>query len=381
MVAEAAALAIADLRAGIPALQGKVYFNYGGQGPLLASARQAIAATYDETDRLGPFSKAALDWLNRRVADLRVTLAELFQTTPDRFALTESTTSGMNVPLWGLDWQPGDRLLLSDAEHYGIWAIAHRLQERFGIELAECPLMHSSDPVATLERHLTDRTRMVLVSHVLWNTGRVMPLAQLADCCHAHDALLISDAAQSAGVLPVNLSATPVDGYAFTGHKWFCGPAGVGALYLSESAQAQIRTTYTGWCGIYATETGADRYEVATSAYPLRHAWQAAIAQHDSYAPLPDRYRQQVGMVQLLWQRLRDLPGVRCLSDEPPAAGLVAFTLAGRTPAEVESALEARSIYIRSMPDPICLRASVHYFTTIAEVDQLVAAIAPLAIS
>lgn len=370
--------AIASLRRHVPGLRDKLYFNFGGQGVLPDAAWDELQSAYRHIETCGPFSRAANDWIIERMQSVRSAIAAQFSTVPERVMLTESTTHGMNVPLWGLDWKPGDRVLLSDAEHYGVWHIVKQLQERFGIEADTCNLMWAENPVEVLAQSLTPRTRMALVSHVLWNSGRVMPLAELAQCCLDRGVMLHSDAAQSAGVMPLDLPALGVDFYAFAGHKWFCGPAGVGALYVSERGQQHLQPTYTGWRYTYAPDRSAEQFEVATIAYPLYMAWQAAIAFHDGFAPIGDRFARQVELAQVLWQKLNALPDVTCLSASPPKAGLVAFNVANRDPIAVESALEQKQIFIRSMADPACLRASVHYFTNPEEIGGLVAAIASL---
>ncbi|WP_017328366.1 aminotransferase class V-fold PLP-dependent enzyme [Synechococcus sp. PCC 7336] len=372
-------LSLAELRQQFPALADKTYFNFGGQGPLSAPAREAIAAAYRRFDELGPFSVAVADWLQQEQAQLRQAIATYLATTPDRIAFTESTLAGMNIPMWGLDWRQGDRLLLSDAEHYGVWEIATALRDRFGIELDTCPLTASPDPADTLEKYLKPNTRMACISHVFWNSGRVMPLQQLSERCRARGALLHVDAAQSAGVLPLDLPATGADFYAFTGHKWLCGPAGTGALYLSERGQAAIRPTFTGWCKTYA-KGGAEQFEVSTAAYPVRIGLAAALQLHDRFGTAAERYGRQVEMARSLWQQLQEIPGVRCLGAEPPEAGLVPFAVAGKHPEALELALERRGVYVRSMVEPVSLRASVHYFTTAADIDRLLAGVRTLAV-
>ncbi|MGK7912733.1 MAG: aminotransferase class V-fold PLP-dependent enzyme [Synechococcus sp.] len=357
-------------RQHFPALAGKSYLNFGGQGPLAQPARDAIATTYETCDRLGPFSQAAFRWLFAEQDALRQTIATFLKTSPDRIALTESTIAGMNIPLWGLDWRAGDRLLLSDAEHYGVWEIARELQTRFGIELDLCPLSTSPDCLQTLADSLQPATRMICISHVLWNSGTILPLKSMATLCHEHNVLVHVDAAQSAGVMPLDLPDLGVDFYAFSGHKWLCGPAGTGALYVSERGQAAIRPTYTGWCKTYAQE-GADCFEVSTSAYPLRLGLKAAIEVHDRLGTAAERYQQLVHISQTLWAGLQQISGVQVCNPHSPMTGLVPFTVADRDPKELELALEERGIFVRSMAEPKSLRASVHYLTSEEDIDRL----------
>lgn len=370
--------ALDSFRAEFPALANKVYLNFGGQGPLARSTSQAIAAAYAYEQQEGPFCKTVNSWITDQIAQLRHTLATYLGTTPDRIALTESTTSGMNIPLWGLDWHPGDQILYTDAEHPGVRAIAQAIAQRFGVELIRVPLMYSPDPVATLQEFITPHSRMVVISHVLWNTGRVLPLRELAHCCHSHGLVLHVDAAQSAGVLPLDLPGSGVDFYAFTGHKWLCGPAGVGALYISETAQERLRPTYVGFRSLKGKGKAAE-YEVSTVAWPLFIGWKTAIELHDQQGPVQERHQRQLQKSRSLWERLGQIPGVTCLNPDPPGSGLVGFTIEGQEPGSVESALAEQKILIRSMSEPACLRASVHYLTTEQELDRVVEAIQEIA--
>ncbi len=359
-----------------PALASKTYLNYGGQGPLPQPALTAILDAYTFEQTQGPFSNRVNAWINEQLAQIRSSLAQMLTTTPDRITLTECTTTGMNIPLWGLNWQPGDQIVLSDAEHPGVIAICQALKQRFGVEVVTVPLMSATDPVAVLESTLTSRTRMVVLSHILWNSGRIMPLSELARCCHQHGCLLHIDAAQSAGVLPLDLPSTGVDAYAFTGHKWLCGPAGVGALYISESAQEQIQPTFIGGRAKYGKkpltpQDTAAEFEVSTSAWSLLAGWQIAMTCHDQWAPVAARYTRQVELARYLWTHLKQMTHVIDLVAAPPESGLVVFNLKDQRPAQVEATLAEQQILIRSLPNPVCLRASVHYLTTEAELDHL----------
>lgn len=364
-------------RSQFPALTNKIYLNFGGQGPLAQATSTAIMEAYGYEQRQGPFCKEVNSWITDQITQLRQTLADSLHTSPERITLTESTTSGMNIPLWGLDWQAGDQILYTDAEHPGVRAITQAIATRFGVELIQVPMMYSPDPVATLKSYITPSSRLLLISHVLWNTGRVLPLQDLATCCHEQGLMLHVDAAQSAGVLPLDLPGSGVDFYSFTGHKWLCGPAGVGALYISEAAQERLHPTYVGWRSLRSKGTAAE-YEVATVAWPLLIGWKTAIEFHDQQGNIQERYHRQLQISHALWQQLGEIPEVSRLNPEPPGSGLVGFTLAGHEPTEVEAALAEQKIFIRSMAEPVCLRASIHYFTTQAEIDQLVAAIKTL---
>ncbi len=184
------------LRDLCPALANKTYFNYGGQGPLPTPALEAITASWQRIQELGPFTSAVWPFVEQETARVRQALADLCGVGPHRLALTENVTSGCVLPLWGLPWQNGDVLLISDAEHPGVVAACQELARREGLSITSLPVLElcRSTPQAeldsavlqALEQHLSPRTRLVVLSHLLWNSGSVMPITAVAAQLQQH---------------------------------------------------------------------------------------------------------------------------------------------------------------------------------------------------
>jgi L-cysteine/cystine lyase len=408
-------------RQQFPALANKAYFNYGGQGPLPEPALEAIYAAYKRVQLGGPFSGEIGAWVAQEAILTRRAIANELAVPPETIALTEDVTVGCNIALWGIDWHPGDHLLLSDCEHPGIVASVMELQRRFNLEVSVCPLaatLNQGDAVAVIADYLQPNTRLLVISHILWNTGQVLPLAEIVKVCHegyeppltppyqgegqeefplissgGQEELLATkkkvrvlvDAAQSVGVLPLNLIDSGVDFYAFTGHKWWCGPEGLGGLYVSASALADLQPVFIGWRGIVTDanakpiglKPGAQRYEIATSAYPLYAGLRSAIALQHEWGTIEERYAEICRLSKYLWERLSEISHVECLRTSAPEAGLVSFRVTNGMPhKQLVNLLEKQGIMVRTILNPDCVRACVHYFTTEAEIDKLVGAIA-----
>jgi L-cysteine/cystine lyase len=383
-------LSIEALRQQFLALQNKAYFNYGGQGPLSQVALEAVLRSYQKIQTVGPFSNSAGAWVTHEGEATRRAIAQELGASPDTITLTENVTMGCNIALWGIDWRLGDHLLISDCEHPGIIASAQEIARRFGVEISTCPLqatLNQGDPVAAIASHLRPSTRLVVFSHILWNTGQVLPLTEIVAACHSYSldrpVQVLVDAAQSVGVLPLNLPDSQVDFYAFTGHKWWCGPEGVGGLYVRPEAMKTLHPTVIGWRSITNDAAGLPagwkpdgrRYEVATSAYPLYAGLRSAIALHHQFGTAHLRYQRLRGLSQYLWQKLAETPGIVCLRTSPPDAGLVSFQRSGKSHSQLVRFLETQTIFLRTILDPDCVRACVHYFTLESEIDRLVEAI------
>ncbi|MGF1542585.1 MAG: aminotransferase class V-fold PLP-dependent enzyme [Pleurocapsa sp.] len=369
-------------------LANKTYFNFGGQGTLPQAAFEAIIDTHKYIQQVGPFSTKINAWLNHRVALLREALATELGTTPETITLTENVTAGCNIVLWGIDWQQGDRLLMTDCEHPGVIAIVEEISRRFGVEVAICPILETlnqGNPIKVIADNLTPKTKLVVLSHLLWNTGQVLPLKEINEVCHNYQAnqpiRVLVDAAQSVGCIPLNLPELAVDYYAFTGHKWLCGPAGVGGLYVSPEAFEELHPTFIGWRSIeidsqgkpQAWQTNGKKFEVATGAYPEYEGLRIAIATHQEWGTKQERYQTICELSKYLWEKLNGIDGVHCLKHTPPEAGLVSFQVSNIDHAELVNSLEKQGFLLRTIADPDCIRACVHYLTLKEEIDSLVA--------
>jgi L-cysteine/cystine lyase len=377
-------------RRQFPALRHAAYFNYGGRGPLPRPALDAISSALEETEAAGPFSHEAILLDDRRAESLRATLASTLSVRADAIALTENTTAACNVALWGIEWQPGDHLLISDAEHLSAIAVAQEIRDRFGVRLTSVDASRAArgaEIVDAVDRELRAETRLVLVSHVLWSTGVVVPVAVIRELCRHRTAgrcQLLIDGAQAAGVLGEDLDS---DFYAFPASKWFCGPAGVAALIIGNDARERTRPVWAGWRGaiVDAPGTGvqwrrdARRYEGGTSCNALYRGWETAIQVHDAWGPADIRAARAIEMCRFVWSALAhaqdrgELPAGSVLSAYPPEAGIL--TLKVPDADALSRRLEADGVLLRSIPYNGSLRICAHYLTTSADVDRLMEAL------
>ena len=391
-----------SLRQQMPALANKTYFNYGGQGPLPRPSLQAIQDTFAGIQELGPFTGSVWPYVSRRIEALRQRLASAawLGVGPRRLAFTENVTSGCVLPLWGLPWQSGDQLLLSDAEHPGVVAACRELARRQELELqfvavADLRAGSSETDQAVLQRFeqaCTARTRLVVLSHLLWNTGQVMPIPALAAqlASHPRQPWLLVDAAQSLGSIPVAEAAAAADIYACTGHKWCCGPEGLGVVAVSERLLEQASPTLIGWRSLadenaLATSAAnsqfhgdARRFEVATSCVPLFAGLDQSLQLLEAEGSAEQRLERIRSSSLQLWRGLGAISGVQPLLQIEPPAGLVSFTTADREPADLVARLGEQGLWLRTLADPLCLRACTHITTTAQEVEQLLAAVQEL---
>ena len=380
-----------------PALHSKTYFNYGGQGPLPTPALEAITASWKRIQELGPFTAEIWPFIAAEVNATRRKMADWCGVPPHRLALTENVTSGCVLPLWGLPFTRGDRMLIGDCEHPGVVAACVELARREQLSIDVLPVKHlrgdqaSTDRgvIETLQTALTPRTRLVVLSHLLWNTGQVMPIPAVADALaqHPQHPFLLVDAAQSFGQIPVAAAAAAADIYGFTGHKWACGPEGLGGVALSERVLEDAQPTLIGWRSL-RDETKADlssddpfhhdsrRFEVATSCVPLLAGLRTSMELLEATGDAAARLDAIQSLSGSLWRQLQALDGVEPLLTVPPSSGLVSFQLTnGPSPSDVVKQLGSQGLWIRDLADPSCLRACTHLCCTSEELEALTQAV------
>ena len=391
------------MREFCPALTNKAYFNYGGQGPLPKPSLDAITASWKRIQDLGPFTNNVWDYISNEQRHTRQQLAELCGVSPHRLALSENVTSGCVVPLLGLPFEDGDRLLISDCEHPGVVAACTELARRHHLLIDTLPVKlmlagaeeqhHTNSSVLeAVERFLRPSTRLVVLSHLLWNTGQIMPISSLAERLRQHkrQPFLLVDAAQSFGQLDVRDAAAAADIYAFTGHKWACGPEGLGGVAVSERLVRDSRPALIGWRSLRdGSQFNSDdpdpfhndsrRFEVATSCVPLLAGLRASLDLLEHEGQPAVRLQRIRARSNALWQVLEEISGVKTLLQGPPAAGIVSFTLRKRIDTgSIVQRLGAQGVWIRNLVDPDCLRACTHLCTTEAELIRLSTALASL---
>ncbi len=365
-----------------PTLHHYHYFNYGGQGLLPSHCLTALHEAQDHLQSIAPFSNAAYAWTTQITTTLRQTIAQALKIEPSELTLTENTTAGCNIALWGLTWRSGDHVLLTDCEHQGIQGIVNELVHRFDLTQSTCPVMatlNGGDPIALIRNALTPRTRLLVISHILWTTGQVLPLREIVQLCHDRGVQVLVDGAQSVGVLPLDLPAIGADFYAFTLHKWWCGPQGIGGLHVRSDVRESLRPTTIGWRSVTTDsqgnaagwETGGKRYEVSTTGFYAFPAATAAIELHHQVGTDAERYQLICDRAAYLWNGLSQIPGVQMVKSSAPQSGLVAFQLESAKHRQLVEQLEAQKHFVRLLANPHCVRACTHYFTSEADCDSL----------
>ncbi len=381
---------IAMIREAMPAVTRYVYLNTGTFGPLPRPTIEAMQAYQERELTEGRIGRASYERAHEIQDEARAEVAKVLGCSPENVALTRHTSDGMNIGIMGLNWRPGDEIILSDMEHPGGQGPAYNVARRFGVTVRLARLgTGAGDVVGAFERLITPRTRAIVVSHLTWNTGTVLPLGEIVDLAHRHHVLVIVDAAQSAGSVPVDVVALGVDVYATPGQKWLCGPEGTGAVYVSDEAIEQIQPTIVGYSsvtpggwehagGYFLPKPGARRYEVGGMNAPAVLGQKTSVNFIRETVGLDWAYRRIAEIGRYTWDRLAAIDGVTVITPRERMAGLVSFTVDGIEPPALVEQLAERGIIIRYIGTPLCARVSAGFYNTEEDIDRLAETIAEI---
>jgi cysteine desulfurase/selenocysteine lyase len=315
---------------------------------------------------------------------------------PGEIVFTRGTTEGINIVAqsWARPTlRPGDEILITGMEHHSNIVPWHLVAGQTGAVVRAVPLTDAGElDLAAFDRLMTDRTRLLAVTHVSNALGTINPVRWMIARAHERGIVTLVDGAQSAPHLPVDVQALGCDFFVFSGHKVF-GPTGVGVLY----GRAERLEAMPPWQG------GGDMIETVT-------------LERSTYAPPPARFEagtpmiaQVIGLGAALeyvegvghaaigaWEeellgyateRLREIPGVRLIGTAREKAAVLSFMVEGVHPHDVGAVLDDDGIAIRAghhcaqpvmrrFGIPATARASFAFYNTRDEVDALVRGLA-----
>jgi L-cysteine/cystine lyase len=349
-----------EARALFPVLETVAYLNAGTFGPLaepVARAQQESLARDLAHGRSGlPYFEEAMALR----AELRAAFASLVGAEVDQVALTASTTDGCGIVLRGLGLQPGDEIVTTTDEHFGLLGPL----AASGADV----VVVAPEPDAILAA-VTPRTKLIATSQVLWTTGAVLPLAELRE---RSGVPVLADGAQSVGAIPS--TSVGVDFLTISGQKWLCGPDSTGALVIADPEGLAVMSpsflaqTSHRPDGTYEPQEGARRFEPGWWSQGTLRGMLAALELR------PEWWFQRA------WdaaERCRGLLEPRVDVVTPPVRStLVAFRLVGdEAPADLVSRLFDAGVHVRELPGRGLVRVSCGWWTSDDDLDRLAAAL------
>lgn len=361
------------------------YFDHAGVAPMPRVAAEAIStvaqAFVDEGSQ-------AVDAWEARAEEVRASAAALLGVPAEDIAFVKNTTEGLGFVASGLDWRPGDRVLVPAHEFpstiYPWLALGDR-----GVEVTR---LEPVGPGGTLPLEVfaealeAGPARLVACSWVQFGAGWRTDLAALAELCHEHGALLCADVIQGLGVIPADLAAWGVDFAMADAHKWLLGPSGCGVLYVASARRDELRVLEPGWNSVVHRQEWENRELVLD---PTARRFEGGTLDLAGIAGMGASIDllTEVG-VEAIWAHVEELcrvaavglaeAGATILSDRSldGRSAILTATVDGVAPEALCEQLAERGIVCA--PRGGGFRVAPHGYNTVDEVQQLVDAVAEL---
>ena len=383
---------IQAIRTQIPALAHTAYLNTGWSGPPPTRVAQAMKDRIDQELELGPIMPEVLESGREIQSQARAAVARLLNTSLEEVLVTRNTTEGLNIVLSGLDWEPGDEIIICDMEHGSVIAPAQLMGQRYGVavKVVDLEVQDSSEVILTkIEAEFTPKTRMVFVSHILYATGRKMPAEELRKLTKDKGIFLMLDGAQTGGHIELDMASSGFDFYSIPGQKWILGYEGSGALFIRREHLGRIHPAHTGGRGI-ASPADAHNFQPVTDSMEKFLGGSVSVPVQAAFLEAT-KFIEEIGIKNIenrnldlaasAKAKLAAVPGVTVHSpmERNESSGLVSFSIVGQEPVSiVEKLWESDRLVVRQVGYPAGVRASLHFFNTDHEIDLLVGGICEL---
>jgi L-cysteine/cystine lyase len=381
---------LAAVREALPALGAGIYLNTASVGPLPAETAAAMAELVEYELRVGRGHPDDFERFLERMDEARAAVAAIIGADVDEIAILHATGEAMNAALWGTRVEPGERIVTTSAEHPAGLGPAHLVAERFAAELVIADIGDGGDDERTLaafDAAITDRTRVVAVSHVLYSTGARLPVREIAELAHQRGARVVVDGAQAVGAMPVSVAELGADFYAVPAQKWLLGPEGMGALWASRAVLAETKPSMGSWFSferLTPTEAvprpTARRFDAAGYHRPSVTGFARSCGWLSMFVGLPWVHARGLALAAAAADRLGAIPGVELVTPRDRMATLVTFRVAGWHADQVLAELGSRAFVIaRTIPDLDAVRLSIGFFTTEDEIERVATVVELLA--
>jgi len=366
----------------------KIYLNNASVSLMPLQSIEVMKDFLISYNSIGPDSKESELFVAEKLRNIRKTISKIISCQPDEVVLTQSTTDGINIVANGLSFNAESNIVIRGMTHEHHANFYPWIKLKSKILVKNLPIDNNGFfKLANLQSSLDDNTKLVALSHALYNTGSIMPVDEIGKILHGKVPFFI-DGAQTVGCLDTDVSKIECDFMSFNGSKWLCGPMGTGLFYCNRKSSELLE--------------------------PITIGGESAIMYDDSnlaFKNLPDKFqtgfRNYVGIVGLessanyllnfgiknirkknqylsniLREELSKIPNIILYGPDDPniRTSIVSFNIVGFDSQEIVDKLEKQNIVlaVREIMKKKIVRASPHFFNNESQILQVVDAIKKL---
>jgi selenocysteine lyase/cysteine desulfurase len=366
-----------SIRADFEGLERTVFLNNAAFGPLLKPVKDSIHEYLETVAQLADGFEAATGKLEQ----LQRNCSRLIGADPAEIGYTANTSTGMNLAVTGIDWQPGDQVLIADNEFPAV-VYPFRGLDRLDVELKLVESPNNNFSLAEVEKQITDRTRLLAVSFVQYLNGSRNDLKSIGEFCRDRGIFSVVDGIQGVGCCPIDVKACHIDLLSCGGPKWLLGLPGSGFFFLSKRAKEQLNPCQTGWMGVdwggewgdlrhFDLEPFSDARQYSLGTYPFIQLW--ALATSTGYLVdlgIQDILQHNLMLLDRLIEFVNRSEYYQLLSPNEPEHRSSFISIGSPAGTELHLFLLERGFQLAYREGGI--RVSVNFYNTEAEIDKLI---------
>lgn len=365
----------------------KIYLNNASVSLMPNQSIEAMKDFLISYNSIGPDSKESEPFVTEKLRDVRKTIAKIISCQPDEVVLTQSTTDGINIVANGLTFDEKSNMIIRgmNHEHHSNFYPWLKLKEKISVK--NLPIDKDGFfKFEDLESLIDDNTKLVALSHALYNTGSILPLEKISKTLN--DVPLFVDSAQTVGCLDVDVSKINCNFMSFNGSKWLCGPMGTGLFYCNRKSSELLEPrTIGGESAIIYDDTNLafkelpDKFQTGFRNY-VGIVGLESSANYLLNFGLKNIRQKNLYLSSLLREELSKIPKIILYGPEDPNSrtSIISFNIDGIDSQEVVDRLEKQNIILalREIMEKKIVRASPHFFNSEAEIMSVVDAIKKL---
>ncbi|WP_420546349.1 aminotransferase class V-fold PLP-dependent enzyme [Nitrosopumilus sp.] len=375
-------LASKDISSDFPTSK-KIYLNNASVSLMPYQSIKDMSDFLLRYNSMGPDSKESENLIVEKLRDIRKLVAKLISCQPDEIVLTQSTTDGINIVANGLSFEKNSNIIIRGMthEHHSNFYPWLKLKNKTLIKslpIDKDGFFKTDD----LESFIDTNTRLVSISHALYNTGSIMPVESISKILKDKIPFFI-DAAQTIGCIgDIDMSKINCNFMSFNGSKWLCGPMGTGLFYCNRKSSELLEpSTIGGESAIIYDDTNLafkelpDKFQTGFRNYVGMIGLESSIKYLINFGMNNIRKKNQ-HLSNLFREELSKIPKIILYGPDNPnkRTSIVSFNLKGYDPQQIVDKLEEKNIIlaVREIFKTKLVRASPHFFNTESEIFQVI---------
>jgi cysteine desulfurase/selenocysteine lyase len=367
----------------------KIYLNNASVSLMPSQSIEAMKEFLITYNSIGPDSKDSEPFVTEKLQNVRKIIAKIISCQPDEVVLTQSTTDGVNIVANGLSFDDSSNIIIRGMthEHHSNFYPWIKLKEKISIK--NLPIdTNGFFKLSDLESYIDDNTKLVALSHALYNTGSILPIEKIGKILQGRVPFFI-DSAQTVGCIDdIDVSKIKCDFMSFNGSKWLCGPMGTGLFYCNRKSSELLEPmTIGGESAIIYDDTNLafkelpDKFQTGFRNY-VGIVGLESSARYLLNFGIKNIHKKNQSLSKLFREELSKIPNIILYGPEDPndRTSIVSFNIKGFDSQEIVDRLEKQNIIlaVREIMEKKIVRASPHFFNSESEMLQVADAIKKL---